>query len=185
MISISESGLSGIDIDKYPSYDWFDAFMDKHTLDKSMKNMELKALRDKCLLFNEFMVEGGYFPNELAEAFKDSNLLIEAAYKDGKIKPLKSMSNDIDSQVIRHMPLAMVLKLKAFCKEKLDINFEAVDKARIKMIEKILKKGKISNPEEYGLVLSRIDEIYSEPSKSEEMKHLNELLLAFDMQKNS
>jgi len=150
-----------------------------------MKNIELKALRDKCLLFNQFMIEGGYVPNELAEAFKDSNLLIEASYKDGKIQPLKSMSNDIDNQVLRHMPLSMALKLKAFFKEKLDVNFEAVDKARIKRIEKILKKGKISNPEEYGLVLSRIDEIYSEPSKSEEMKHLNELLLAFDKQRNT
>lgn len=150
-----------------------------------MKNIELKALRDKCLLFNQFMIEGGYVPNELVEAFKESRLLIEASYKDGKIKPLKSMSNDIDNQVLRHMPLSMALKLKAFFKEKLDVNFEAVDKARIKIIEKILKKGKISNPEEYGLVLSRIDEIYSEPSKSEETKHLNELLLAFDKQKNT
>jgi hypothetical protein len=145
-----------------------------------MEDQKLKALRDKCLLFNQFMIEGGYFPNELAEAFNESILLIEAAYKMGNLKPLKSMSNDIDSQVLRHMPLSMALKLKALFKEKLDVNFEAVDKARISMIGKILKKGKISNPEEYHVVLSRIDEIYSNPSKSEEMKRLTELLTVME-----
>ena len=142
-----------------------------------MGNVQLKALRDKCLLYNQFMIEGGHFPNELAEAFKNSNLLIEAAYKEGKIKPLQSMSNDIDSQVLRHMPLSMALNLKAVFMEKLNVNFEAVDKARIKMIDRILKKGKISNSEEYRLVLSRIDEIYSEPDKSEELGLLNDVAI--------
>ena len=139
--------------------------------------MELEQLRDKCLLFNQFMIEGGYFPDELAEGFKNSNTLIETFYKEGKIKPLKSMSNNIDSQALKHMPISMALKLKAFFKEKLDVNFEAVEKLRIKMIEKILKKGKISDAEEYRLVLSRIDEIYSEPDKSEELGLLNDVAI--------
>lgn len=145
-----------------------------------MKNIELKALRDKCLLFNQFMIEGGYFPNELAAAFKDSNLLIEASYKDGKIRPLKSMSNDIDNQVLRHMPLSMALRLKAFFKDKLGIDFEAVNKARLQAIDKILKKGKISSPGEYELLIERVDEVYTDAEKSGELECLNELLAAFD-----
>lgn len=143
------------------------------------KAMELKTLRDKCILFNQFMAEKGGLPPQLAEAYKESNKLIESAYMEGKIKPLKSMSADIDDQVIRHMPLSMAQELKNLFKEKLNIDYDVVDKARMQAIEKLLKKGKISKPDEYELLLNRVDEIYADPNKADEVKRLNELLAAY------
>lgn len=144
------------------------------------KTMELKTLRDKCILFNQFIAEKGGLPEQLDEAYKESNKLIESAYMEGKIKPLKSMSADIDDQVIRHMPLPMAQEFKnLFFKEKLNIDYNVVDKAQMKVIEKLLKKGKISNPNEYELLLNRIDEIYNDPNREAEVKRLNELLSAY------
>lgn len=144
-----------------------------------MEATELKMLRDKCLLFNQFMIDTGAIPRELIGAYHEANKLIETAYQEGKIRPLKAASNDIDDQVIRNMPLSMAFELKKLFKEKLNIDFEAVDKARVKAIQKILKKGKILIGEEHELVLNRIDEIYSDNSKADEVKQLNKLLTAF------
>jgi len=143
------------------------------------KEMELKMLRDKCLLYNQFMVEKGGLPPQLAEAYKESNRLIEKAYAEGNPKPLKVMNNDIDNQVLQHMPLKMVTDLKKLFKEKLDINFEVVNKAIGKAIDKVLKRGKIINAEEYELLLNRVDEIYADPYKEEEVQRLNNLLVAY------
>ena len=143
------------------------------------KAMEFKMLRDKCLLFNQFMVEKGGLPPQLAEAYKESNRLIEKAYADGNPKPLKAMNKDIDNQVLQHMPLKMATDLKQLFKEKLEIDFEVVNKAYDKAIDKVLKKGKIINAEEYELLLNRVDEIYADPSREEEVQQLNNLLLAY------
>lgn len=150
-----------------------------------MRTMELETLRDKCLLFNQFIIEKGHFPKELAEVFKETNRLIEVAYKEGNLKSLKAMSNDIDNQVIKQMPLSMALELKIFFRQKLGIDFEAVNKARLKAIDKIRKKGKISNSSEYELLLERVDEIYADAEKLGELERLNELLAAFDKKHNA
>lgn len=146
---------------------------------KSRKRMELKKLRDKCLLFNQFMIEKGGMPSALAEAYKESNRLIEKAYADGDPKPLKAMNKDIDNQVLKHMPLQMSIELKKTFKEKLGINFDAVDRVYEKAIEKVLKKGKIVNAEEYELLLNRVEEIYADANREDEVKSLNELLAAY------
>lgn len=149
-----------------------------------MIDKELDILKNKCLLFNQFMIEKGGFPLEMQSSFVESNKLINEAYTNGKIKVLRAMSKDIDEQVLKHMSLSMTLELKAYF-GRLNIDFEAVDKARLKAIDKIVKKKKISGPGEYELIINRVDEIYDEPTRVEELNILNGLLLAFDANKNS
>jgi len=150
-----------------------------------MKAIELKTLRDKCLLFNQFMIEKGHFPEALLGSLKESKVLIEVAYEKGNLKSLRSMSNDIDNQVIRYMPLSMALELKILFMEKLGVDFEAVNKARLKAIDKVLKKGKISSANEYELLIEYVDEIYSDPEKALVVERLNEMLAAFDKERNA
>ena len=80
------------------------------------------------------------------------------------------MSAEIDDQVVCHMPLSMAIEFKNLIKEKLKINYDDVDKAHLKIIERILKKEKISNQEEYKLIVNRIDEIFADTTKVEELK---------------
>lgn len=149
-----------------------------------MKNRDLDMLKNKCLLFNQFMIEKGGFPIEMRSSFIESNNLIIKAYEGNQIGVLKSMSNDIDNQVSKHMPLSMALDLKRLFKKELDIDFEAVDKARLKEIDRIIKRGKIVTPNGYELLVDHVDEIKTDITKSNEIKLLNNLLLSFDANDN-
>lgn len=87
-----------------------------------MINKDLDILKNKCLLFNQFMIEKGGFPVEMQSSFIESNKLINEAYGAGNMKVLKAMSRDIDNQILKHMPLSMALELKIFS-EKAECRF--------------------------------------------------------------
>lgn len=91
------------------------------------------------------------------------------------MRVLKAGDSDVNEQV-RHLSLKDALDIKGIMKEKLGIDFEVVDKHRLKTIDKILKRGKINTPEEYELVYNRVDEIYADPDKSEETAKLDAML---------
>lgn len=146
---------------------------------KRIKIEELKFLRDKCLLFNKYMIETGSFPSGLLEAYEESKRLIEKAFLDGNLKSLQTMSRDIDNQVLKPMPTAMALKLKKIFKEKLGIEYVLVDKDYSNQIQKILKRGKILDDKEYELLLNRADEIHQDSEKSEELSQINILLSVY------
>jgi Zn-dependent M16 (insulinase) family peptidase len=147
-----------------------------------MKNSELERLRDKCLFYTQFLIQKLSDSPELIKGLEETYRLVEKAYQDEKIKPLKAMSAEIDDQVICHMPLSMAVEFKNLIKEKLKINYDDVDKAHMKVVERILKKEKISNGEEYKLIVNRIDEIFADINKAEELKKLNKLLLEYENQ---
>ncbi len=119
-------------------------------------------------------------PSDLIKAYQESNILIEKAFSEKKVKPLKAMSNDIDEQV-KHMPLVLAIELKNIFKEKLNIDFEIVEKLRLNLINKILKKGKILNQENYDLLLNRVEEIYADASKINEVNQINSLLASYHL----
>jgi hypothetical protein len=148
-----------------------------------MKNQELKLLKDKCLFYTRFVIQKLSGSPELIKGLEETSRLVEKAYQDEKIKPLKAMSAEIDDQVIRHMPLSMAVEFKNLIKEKLKIAYDDVDKAHLKIIERILKKEKISNTEEYKLIVSRIDEIFTDVTKAQELRRLNALLVEYENQK--
>jgi len=46
-------------------------------------------------------------------------------------------------------------------------------------IARILRRGQIETEGEYRLLMARVDEIYADESKAEELEQINRLLLAF------
>lgn len=54
------------------------------------------------------------------------------------------------------------------------------DKETESEIEKIIKRGKINNKEEYRIILTKVDEIYANESKADVVQSLNNLLLKYD-----
>jgi TRAP-type mannitol/chloroaromatic compound transport system substrate-binding protein len=143
-----------------------------------MENTQLKALKEKCQLFNQFMIEKAGMP---AQLFEETNRLLEKAYDEKNIKILKAADADNNEQV-KHMPLPLALELKSFLKQKLNIDFDVIDNLRIEAIEKVLQRGKIVNSQEYELLLNRVDEIYTDNSKKEDVKKINELLATYHKQ---
>jgi len=145
-----------------------------------MKTRELKFLRDKCLFFNQFMIENGSLPIEMIMSITESNKLIEEAHKNGRLKPLRTASADIDHQILKNMSISMVLDLKVFLMKNLQMSLEAIEKVQRKAISKVLKKGKVSVVDEYELILNRIYEINNDTNKQVELDQLNTLLTMFD-----
>lgn len=145
-----------------------------------MKNSELELLKDKCLFYTQFLIQRlSEFP-ELIKGLEQTYRWVEETYEDEEIKALKEMSAEIDDLVIRHMPLTMAIEFKNLIREKLNINYDLVDKAHSKVITKILKKKKISTPEEYKLIATRIDEIFADLTKANELKKMTQLLAEYE-----
>lgn len=144
---------------------------------------ELELLKNKALLFNQFMIGNGLFPTELIPALQASNKLIEDAFEQKRTAALKEADRNINEQV-RHMPIKMALELKTIFKEKLGIDYEIIELRRLKEIQKILKRKKIQTNEAYELIRDRADEIYTDTDKQEELERLNKLLAAFEQRKN-
>lgn len=74
------------------------------------------------------------------------------------------------------MPEESKLELKNLLKIKLNEDTVIFDKDRFNNESKIIKRGRINNNIEYSLLLSRVEEIYADESKAEEVKKFNELL---------
>ncbi|WP_293916359.1 MULTISPECIES: hypothetical protein [unclassified Sphingobacterium] len=146
------------------------------------KEVELKFLRDKCILFNQFMIKEGGIPSQLVSFFEDSNKLIESAYLEGKMKPLKSMNADIDNQIMKHMPFPMAKKIKILFDERLGINYDLVSLDQKKSISAVIKRQKILTRYEYELLLERVDDICGDVNQEEELSKLNLLLAAYEKQ---
>lgn len=136
-----------------------------------MQDLELKKIKEKCQLFFQFLIEKG-MP---AEFFEETNRALEQAYVERNVKVLKAGDRDVD-EFVRQLSLREVLEIKTILKEKLGIDFEAVDKHRQKMINKVLKRGKITTREEYDFIYSRMEEISADPNKLEEIAKIDKML---------
>ena len=143
---------------------------------------ELELLKDKCIFYTQFVIQKLSSSPESIQGLEETYRFIQEAYQEKRIKSLRAFSADIDDQVLRHMPLAIAVEFKNLIKEKLKIDYADVEKAYGRVIERILKNEKISNSQEYELVVSRIDEIFTDHTRAEELKALNKLLTEFEDQ---
>lgn len=135
-----------------------------------MENIEL--LKNKILLFYDFLIVNSGMPKEF---FTESIALVNKAYNEKNIKILKSGDSDIYLN-IKEMPLKMQLELKEIFKEKLDLDI--LQKLFDKNIEKIIKRGKILNDDEYRLLLDKMDNL-TEVKTDDEIKKINILLIDY------
>ncbi len=148
----------------------------------SESESELELLKDKCVFYTQFVLQKLSFSPESIQGLEETYRLILDAYQAKQLKPLRAFSADIDDQVLRHMPLAIAVEFKNLIKEKLKIDYEDVEKAYVRVIERILKNGKISSGQEYELVTNRIDEIFTDHTKADELKTLNKFLTEYEDQ---
>ncbi|OWP82635.1 hypothetical protein BWK59_14820 [Flavobacterium davisii] len=135
---------------------------------------EIELLRDKILLFNDFLIEKLGMPKEF---FIETNNLIEKAYQEKNMKVLKSGDKEIYLH-LKEMSLEMQLELKALFKEKLDLDLDILQKLFDKSIEKIIKRGKILTDDEYRILLDKMNDL-TEIKSEEEIKNINTLLIDY------
>ena len=135
-----------------------------------MENIE--QLKTKFLLFNDFLIKRLKFSDNFF-----NNELLNKAVQEKNIKVLKSGNIEINL-LVKEMSLEMQLELKDLFKDKLDLDLDIFQKLFDKNIEKIIKRGKISNDDEYRLLLDRMDNL-TEVKTKEDIKKINNLLIDY------
>ena len=148
-----------------------------------MNDSELELLKDKCLFYTQFVIQKLSASPDSIKGMEETYRLVQKAYQMKRVKPLKAISADIDDQVLRYMPLPIALEFKNLIKERLKIDYAEVEEAYLQVIQRILKREKIANDQEYELSVNRIDEIFYDTSKTEELKILNNLVAEYEDQK--
>jgi hypothetical protein len=135
------------------------------------KQEELDKLIKRFDIFYELLLK-----NETSEKiFSQARDIAYNAYKSNNLTILKRINKELDVW-FREMPFDSQFELKQILKEKL--NEEIIDKTLDK-IKKVVKRGVINNLKEYKLILNRVDEIYADDDKYEEIIKLNELLVDY------
>ena len=104
----------------------------------------------------------------LIRHYRDNNQKTYKGFQQG-YRDINEMANSLSSLDLKELN---ILLQKRFGKDLLSANKKDVKSK----IEKILRKGKISNASEYELLLARVEEIYSDEGKKDEVERLNALL---------
>jgi len=152
------------------------------------KQAELDYLLKRCLIFHDFFYKKYYSNKEdlikrglpgFSEVYKNMRTTLEEAYQKGNLIVLRAGNKEYNSE-LREMPTKDMLELVEILKKELGEDFSIVEKKRLDAINRVIKRGKISNLTEYRLLSERADEIYDDPDRIEELEAVNSLLIAFD-----
>ncbi len=140
-----------------------------------MNNNNLNYFKNKCLLYYQFLIDNMGMQATHFIKIKD---LIEKAYREKNVRQLKAADNDINQQ-LKEIPLSKLTELNLLFQKELGINVKEIETIRLKNIKKIIKKSKINSPDEFYLLEDRVDEIYNEEDKKDELKSINKLLSTY------
>lgn len=108
---------------------------------------ELKLLRDRWYIFNDFM-NYTYKEQNIYNSIKKS---VDDAYEQGKINILRSLNKDINRD-LKEMPLVDRITLKKILHSQLGEGIEDVEGFYKNKLIKILTNNKITTSDEFELV---------------------------------
>lgn len=117
---------------------------------------------------NQFNVN--IFSDVINETYKAKNTKgFQYVFKD-MYDGMKDML-DFRPDKLRELNMFLISECGDYIKEL--INSDA------KLIKKVIKHDKINNDNEYQIILARVEEIYQDESKKEEVEKLNNLLVEY------
>nr|WP_199080616.1 hypothetical protein [Pedobacter sp. ASV19] len=134
------------------------------------KNYEsqMEHIKDWCVVILDFIVAKNINFKEFTEPTKDN---LNKYYKNNSqrfYKGFQQSYRDINEMAKFLTPLEYE-ELNAILNEKFGKDLNHINPVIDRRIAKVLKIGKISNLEEYELLLNRVEEIYSDTSKADEI----------------
>jgi hypothetical protein len=94
-------------------------------------------------------------------------------------KAMKSIARDLEEWT-RALPQKEIAELDTLLRANLDVGLKEAQRNRTKAVAGILQRNSIKTEEEYRLLLSHVDEIYSDPSKAVELESINALLRSYE-----
>ncbi len=139
------------------------------------KREEIDLLLERGIIFYD------YFYNKYGkmEIYKNAKEQIKKEHDEGNLKVLRHLSKDLDNW-LREMPGEDAMELGRILKTKLGEDITKNEKLRLKLIQKILKRGKILDLDEYEMLSVRVEEIYDNSTLAKEVEKLNSLLAEYN-----
>ncbi len=143
--------------------------MAKKITEKQLK--ESKYIKEWCLTILDFMTS----KNSNTPIINQTKSVIVETYNNQNIKGLRYCNKDINEWA-RSMPQTDLDELNSLLQDKFGENLVKENNKDLDKVKLVVKKGKISNENEYRLLLCRVDEIYENERKKEEVEILSKLL---------
>lgn len=137
---------------------------------------EMRLIRGiSCRAINYMMSKS---PVEDRTIFELSIKGIERAFDNQNWRGLKVVLKDI-AEWAKSLSASEYQELNLLLENEFGRGLAAIKKQDSRKIDIVLKREKIVSESEYELLLNRVDEIYADPNKLEELKQLNQLLAAY------
>lgn len=145
------------------------------------QEIEATFIKDWCLTVIDFIYSKYSEQTSFGEMFKQAfsqetkERILREASPSIYLKGLRMAFNDTN-EMAADAPSSMQEELNKVLRDKFGKDLITYSKKVQKKITKIKELGKISNENEYHLVMSYIDSIYHDELKRDELKILNHLL---------
>jgi hypothetical protein len=133
---------------------------------------DIDLIKSQMILFNDFLKRKFGFLDD----FFDIKLL-DQAYQEKNMKVIKSANNEI-LVFTKQMPLLMQLELRDLFIDKTGVNIEVLQKLFDNKIDKLIKKSKIDNNDEYLLLIEKMDDL-TDFKTEEEVEKINTMLINY------
>ncbi|MFA6570232.1 MAG: hypothetical protein WCT77_03250 [Bacteroidota bacterium] len=151
--------------------------MAKQLNDKQLQDLNFK--KEWCLTILDFMsciYKNAQSPKMLIE-------LINEEYRKQNLKGFRFIFSDIN-EMSKNLTDQELKDLNKILKSKFGEDLKSQTQKGIIKIEKIKKRGIILTENEFRLVESRVEDIYADESKKEELDTLNNLLNKYYVEHN-
>ena len=112
------------------------------------------------------------------QGFSEFILVIQETFRKQNLRGFRYIFKDTNEWA-NGLPKSDLDELNELLQRKFGENLLKQSQRNLSKINRIVKKGKINNEDEYRLLLSRVDEIFADESKKEEVEMLNKLLADF------
>lgn len=148
--------------------------MKKILTEKQQK--ELVFMKDWILIVHDYIFKDD------EDILEEDKLYIIKAFEIGEIRGMRMAFNDT-LDMAKDLSYAQKEELNAILREKFGTDLNEQNNKNYKKIKRVIQRGKIKTDEEYYLLKERIDEIYDDESKREEVEELGTLLLNYENSK--
>lgn len=149
------------------------------------QEIEATFIKDWCTIIIDFIYSKYSDQTSFGEMFKQAfnketkERILREVSPSIYLKGLRMAFNDTNEMAIDG-PLTMQEELNKILRDKFGKDLMTYSKKIQKKINQIKEVGKISNADEYRLIMSYIDSIHQDKSKEDELKILNHLLINWD-----
>ena len=148
---------------------------------RTSKSDEYLFLRDWILEITRFLYNIAVKENEELASYFLSEFTgrTEIAYNRRNLRGLKCIFNDINDDA-NDLDEINKNSLNEILNGKFGFGLEYFNGKTLSKIKSITKRGRIENVDEYRLVSERVERIYADDKKKEELDALNSLLADFE-----